>query len=90
MSISTATSRSSRLAPASSKDGQNERAVRLLAARHAISSIPGRKDLKGDNIYEECLIYLRSRLGKDAFTTTWAEGAAMTPEQALEEALAEG
>ncbi len=37
--------------------------------------------------YERHLVEARARLGGAAFAAAWAEGRAMTPEEAVEEAL---
>jgi hypothetical protein len=39
--------------------------------------------------YQQRLLAPRTALGQDAFEAAWAEGPAMTREQALESALAE-
>ena len=40
-------------------------------------------------VYERTVAAARSTLGAEAFTTAWAEGQAMTTEQAVAYALAE-
>ncbi|MFN8492034.1 MAG: BTAD domain-containing putative transcriptional regulator [Caldilineaceae bacterium] len=69
--------------------GKSERAAKLLATRYTFSCIPGHEDFKIERIHEELLTELRTRLDDYTFATAWAAGAAMTPEQAIAEALAE-
>jgi tetratricopeptide (TPR) repeat protein len=74
-----------------SKQGQAERAAQLLGAaeglREAVrSSLPLR-----DRADHECAASgARAALGEEAFARAWAEGQAMTREQAVAQALATG
>jgi tetratricopeptide (TPR) repeat protein len=68
--------------------GQRERAARLLGAAEALREaigapmyLPERSD------YEQIVTELRSALGDEAFAVAWAEGRAMTLEQAIAYAL---
>lgn len=71
-------------------DGQIEQAVRFFAAHRAYASTPGYEDEKTRHTHDQLLVELRTRLGEATFATTWHAGCALTPEQALAEALAEG
>jgi hypothetical protein len=68
----------------------DDRAVRLFGAaealREAIGHLPN-PQAQAD--YDDCLDATRSRLGVIAFEAAWAEGRAMTLEQAIEYALAD-
>jgi tetratricopeptide (TPR) repeat protein len=72
----------------SSAHGKYDRAARLFAAaealREAIGHRPSPQDLAD---YDRRLVSTRSALGEAAFTAAWAEGRAMTLEQAIEYAL---
>jgi tetratricopeptide (TPR) repeat protein len=68
-------------------DGQKERAIRLLAANDVFSSVTMREYWKANDTYQACLATLRTQLGEATFLAAWAAGAALTAEQALEEAL---
>ena len=47
--------------------------------------------LRADQEYhDQCTVTLRTRLGEETFAAAWAEGRAMTSEQAIGCALAEG
>lgn len=69
--------------------GQDERALRLLAAHRTFGSTPEPEDLETRNAHEKFLAKLQTQLGMQIFSIIWGAGAAMTPEQAVEEALAE-
>jgi predicted ATPase/transcriptional regulator with XRE-family HTH domain len=71
--------------------GQPDRAARLLGAAetwfrrlHTIMQPPDRADFERDRAM------VRSRLDEAAFAAAWAEGAAMTREQAVDYALGSG
>jgi tetratricopeptide (TPR) repeat protein len=70
--------------------GQPERAVRLLAAAHALREAIG-TPLSPDKQpeQEERLLALREALGDTAFAAAWDAGRALTWEQAVAEALEE-
>ena len=71
------------LATLASARGQPLRAARLLGADQALRSRTGRAVDPGDRPdYERTLASVRSQLGEAAFAAAWAEGAALTPEQA--------
>jgi predicted ATPase/DNA-binding SARP family transcriptional activator len=63
-------------------------AARLLAAAEVVRETFGEKlpeEYRAD--YARLLPLLQDRLGEAAFAASWAEGRAMAPEQALEDAL---
>jgi len=73
--------------------GEAERAARLLGASEALRSAIG---LRGHTYYQpDRALYgrieaeARATLGEAAFEATWAEGRAMSPEEAIEYALEE-
>jgi tetratricopeptide (TPR) repeat protein len=70
--------------------GQAGRAARLTGAAATLSAAaaipPGPSGLLGD---ERQLVAARARLGEEAWAAAWAEGRAMTPEQAVADALDE-
>ncbi len=71
--------------------GQQDRASRLRGAEEALSEAIGSPPAHSDRFHpdrEGMLAAARSRLGKEAFEAAWAEGRAMTPEQAVEYAMA--
>jgi hypothetical protein len=70
--------------------GQPLRAVRLLAAWDAIGKAAG-KGLEHDDQrdYESNLATLHAQLDEATFEAAWAEGAALTLEQAVELALSD-
>jgi predicted ATPase len=64
------------------------RAVRLLATADAVRAALGAPLPPADQAdYDRDVDAARSRLGADAFAAAWDEGRAMTPDQALAEAL---
>lgn len=78
------------MAQACIMDGHYPRAVRLLAAQHALALLAGDKDIEEPSpLITQLLQELHTRLDDDGFSTAWATGAAMTLEQALAELLAE-
>jgi non-specific serine/threonine protein kinase len=70
--------------------GQYRRAARLFSAASAMPRNSDAYFLFADPAgAEEDLAATRLALGETAFATAWADGRAMTPDQALEDALAE-
>jgi predicted ATPase/DNA-binding SARP family transcriptional activator/Tfp pilus assembly protein PilF len=70
-------------------EGQSERAARLLGTTAAIRKSLGSPLPPGERAqYDQCVTTARADMGEAAFATAWAEGEAMTLEQALEYALA--
>ena len=71
-------------------EGQPERLVRLFGAvtplhgRYGVSLYPAERAA-----YERQLSAARVQLGEDAYAAAWAEGQALTLEQAIAEALSE-
>jgi tetratricopeptide (TPR) repeat protein len=77
------------LAGAAALKGQYERAARLFAAAEALRTSLGRQRSIADQAdYDKRVASTRARLGDMAFAAAWAEGRAMTLEQAIEYALA--
>ena len=68
---------------------QTERAVRLDAAAQVLREVIGKAipPTRRDE-YERNLARARAALGEDLFVATWAEGLALSPEQAVADALA--
>lgn len=78
------------LASLAAAGGKPERAVRLLGAAEALREAIGTPLPPSDRPdYERSVSTLQQRLDQRLFTTTWAEGRAMTPEAAMEYALSE-
>jgi hypothetical protein len=76
------------LAAVFSAHGQYDRAARLFAAGELLREIIGWHPMPGDQADDDRrLASTRSGLGEAAFATAWAEGRAMTLEQAIEYAL---
>lgn len=77
------------LARVSAVDGDASRAVLLFsAARASVQSKTVRpSDVKGEPDEQTVINNLRADMGEAAFQDTWAEGQAMTLEQAIEEAM---
>jgi hypothetical protein len=72
------------LATLANVKGQTVRAARLLGADDALRSRTGRAVDPGDRPdYEKTLSSVRAKLGEAAFATAWAEGQALTEEQAV-------
>ena len=69
--------------------GQAERAARLLSAAKAQRDRLGlRYRVKEDQVaLEHAVAAARAALGEEAFATAWAAGRALTPAQAVAEAL---
>ena len=71
-----------------SAQGQYERAARLFGAADALRETLGFRRLAPDQAdYDQRLVTTRDRLGDTAFAGAFAEGGAMTLEQAFEYAL---
>lgn len=78
------------LAKIASAEGNAERAARILGAAEALrqaANLPLPPSERTD--YEHDITALRAKLDEAAFSNVWAEGRAMTMEQAVEYALAE-
>ena len=60
---------------------QRWKAARLLGAAEQLLS--GEADSFGQTEFERIVKDVRTQLGEEAFAAAWAEGCAMTPEQAL-------
>jgi tetratricopeptide (TPR) repeat protein len=71
--------------------GHGRRAARLLGASEALRERINRPVPPADRLdyYERLLLTVRSLLGEPALALAWAEGRALTPEQAVAEGLAE-
>jgi predicted ATPase/DNA-binding CsgD family transcriptional regulator len=71
--------------------GAPDRAARLLGAAEALgeaATVPLLPAIEARYKYERDVAAVRSQLGEKAFEAAWAEGRAMTPEEAIEYALA--
>ncbi len=70
------------------RGGQAEHAARLLGAAEALlDTIGGKLDVTDRAEYEAGLAAIRSQLDTATFERAWAEGRALTPEEAIELAL---
>jgi predicted ATPase/DNA-binding CsgD family transcriptional regulator len=69
--------------------GQPERATRLLAAGRAFGDTIGVVPLVHHLYFERVLAAARHGLDEQTFTSAWAAGSALSPEEALAEILAE-
>jgi predicted ATPase/DNA-binding CsgD family transcriptional regulator len=77
------------MAAVSAARGQPDRAVRLFGAAARLREAIGAPLPPADRgAHERELGAARARLGEDAFAAAWAVGRAMTPEGAIEHALA--
>ncbi len=77
------------LAGVSNAKGDCDRAARLLGAAEALREALGnRRSPQAQTLYDRRLASTRGALGEAAFSAAWAEGRAMTLEQAIEYALA--
>jgi hypothetical protein len=71
-------------------EGRPARAVRLFAAADEIRQSIGLLRSPSDRLdHENAVNAVRASLGEATFGATWAEGRAMTPEQAVAYALDE-
>jgi hypothetical protein len=71
--------------------GQPERAARLFGAADALRTWMGAPLPLGDKpLYDRYLAMARNALDSDSFGRAWAEGAAMTLDQAVAYAQSEG
>jgi hypothetical protein len=78
------------LATLANARGQPARAARLLGADEAVRSTTGRAIDPGDRPdYERTLSSVRAGLGEAAFLAAWAEGQALTEEQAVALAMSD-
>jgi len=76
------------LAEVATSVGHLERAVRLFGAAEALrrtTGVPERRLLRADR--DRDVAAVRAALGEDPFAASWAEGQAMTLDQAIAEAL---
>ena len=77
-----------RLAALASARGQTVRAVRLFGAAAELRTVIGWPRPPVDrSYYESLLAAARTQLDEATFATAWAEGRAMTLEQAIADAL---
>jgi len=71
--------------------GQLERAARLFgAADKLLEGTPAVLTVEDRTMYEQSLAAARSMLDEEMFASAWAEGRAMTLEQAIAYALSSG
>jgi predicted ATPase/DNA-binding SARP family transcriptional activator len=76
------------LASVAAEQGRSERAARLFGAESLIRESLGLVFPPGKRVaYERTVAATRAALGEECFATMWAEGKAMTTEQAVECAL---
>ena len=69
-------------------DEEPERAARLWGAAERLRQAIGCRTAPAARAtYERAMAVVRAQLGDDAFAAAWAEGQAMTLEQAIAEAL---
>ncbi len=79
------------LAGVSTADGNYDRAARLFGAAAALREAIGDRLAPQEQAdYDRRLAFTRKGLGDASFAAAWAEGQAMTLEQAIEYALAAG
>ena len=79
------------LARVAEASGRPERSARLLGAAHALlEAIGARLGVVHRTEQERCEAAVRAHLGAAALAAAWAEGQAMTLEQASNFALEEG
>jgi len=77
------------LAGVACAQGHYEQAARILGAAEALRETTGvQRAPLWQADYDQCMGSTRAVLGEPAFAAAWAEGRAMTPEQAIEYALA--
>jgi hypothetical protein len=67
-------------------EGQTQRTAQLLAVARRLVEIGHMHPVDRDD-YERDVALARAQLGEDAFTAAWAEGQAMSLEQAITFAL---
>ena len=68
--------------------GQPDRAARLGGAAEALRAalgVPLPPETRAD--HDQAVLAMRAALGKDAFAAAWAEGQALSPEEAFALAL---
>ena len=73
-----------------STEDQGERKTRLYGTSEAILETVGAPlyvQMHDRELYARTLEELRSRLGEEAFETTWSEGRTMTTKQAIDHAM---
>ena len=76
------------LAGVACAQGHYEQAARILGAAEALRETTGvQRAPLGQTDYDQCMGSTRAVLGEPAFAAAWAEGRAMTLEQAIEYAL---
>jgi tetratricopeptide (TPR) repeat protein len=69
-------------------DEESERAARLWGAAEQLRQVIGcRPPPAARATYERAMAVAQAQLGEDAFAAAWAAGQALTPEQAIAEAL---
>ena len=72
------------LARVEARQGALRQAVRLWAAAHALREVIGTPIYPVHRVdYEHVLTHVRARMGEQTFSTAWAEGRLMTPEQVV-------
>jgi DNA-binding CsgD family transcriptional regulator len=72
------------LAALAGEAGSHREAVRLFGAAHAIRQRMGAVRFQvWDAGYEDSLAQLRNAMGQTGFDSTWAEGAALSSEEAI-------
>jgi predicted ATPase/DNA-binding CsgD family transcriptional regulator len=72
------------LAFVEARQGALRQAVRLWGAAHALREAIGTSMYPVHRVdYEHALTHVRAQMGEQTFSTAWAEGRLMTPEQAL-------
>lgn len=77
------------LAAVACSQGRYRQASRLLGAADALREMLGYHPLAAEFAdHDACVVAAQTHLGESAFGAAWAEGRAMTPEQAIEVALA--
>lgn len=78
------------LARVSLAQSRPARAARLWGAADAQCAVIGANTLPLDPpVYERLISRARAEMGEDAFTEAWAQGAALSPDRVLDEALEE-
>jgi non-specific serine/threonine protein kinase len=79
------------LADVAAADDQPERAARLFGAAEALRGVLGAPLPPGDRArYDCCVAVTRAALGEEAFAAAWAAGRALSLNQAVDHALADG